>query len=93
MGLFDKVKKKLDVEENLYNEENEKINCINVLDDGIEFNGHLLTFPLSYDEIKSVLGEAKIDSRRGDGNHITYTYDDMGIQFEGATAYLSELKK
>ena len=32
--------------------------CIDVFDNGININGHPLTFPLSYDEIKTVLGEA-----------------------------------
>lgn len=34
------------------------MNCLDVVDNGINVNGHLLTFPLSYDEIRAVLGEA-----------------------------------
>ena len=78
MGLFDKRKKQQD---------------INILDNGIEVNGHLLTFPLSYDEIKAVLGEAKLYVNKKTDGHISYIYEDLGIIFEGSIHYLSGLKK
>lgn len=89
MGLFDVFKKDKvksdDRHPNPYN--------VDVLDNGIKVNDHLLTFPLSYDEIKAVLGEARLYTHGRNNNHIAYIYDDMGIQFGGSIAYLSELKK
>ena len=42
MGLFDKFKKILDVENSLHNEGNEKINCIHGLEDSILLRCHFL---------------------------------------------------
>ena len=36
------------------------MNQVEVLDNGIIFNGNLLTFPLSYEDIRALFGEARI---------------------------------
>ena len=72
--------------------------CIDVLDNAITINGQVLEFPMSYDEIKEVLGEARVVVNKEDEEddktiHTTYYYDEMGIEFEGSLMYLSNLKK
>lgn len=67
------------------------MNEIEVLDEGILFNGKQLLFPLSYGEISALLGKPRI-CEKNDG-HIDYYYDDLGISFEGSSAYLKNLKK
>ena len=67
------------------------MNQVEVLDNGVVFNGNLLTFPLSYEDIRALLGEARINVQSDD--HFEYFYDELGISFEGATAYLRNLKK
>jgi hypothetical protein len=37
------------------------MNTIDVLDKAVRVNGHVFSFPISYDEVKEVLGEARID--------------------------------
>ena len=69
------------------------MNHIDVSDNAVTVNGHHLEFPLSYDEIKAVLGEARLEEDNTHGIHITYIYDDLGLEFEGSPAYLSNLKK
>ena len=67
------------------------MNQVEVLDNGIIFNGNLLTFPLSYEDIRALFGEARINVQND--THFEYFYDELGISFEGATAYLRNLKK
>lgn len=69
------------------------MNLIDVSDNEVTVNGHLLEFPLAYDEIEMVLGEARVEVDDSHGRHITYIYDDLGIEFEGSPEYLSNLKK
>ena len=69
------------------------MNLIDVSDNAVTVNGQLLEFPLSYDEIKAVLGEARIEEDDKHGKHISYYYDELGLEFEGSPAYLSNLKK
>ncbi|MBQ6231764.1 MAG: hypothetical protein IJJ74_11700 [Eubacterium sp.] len=70
-----------------------KIENIDVMDDAITINGTLLKFPLSYEEVKAVLGEARLNIDEKCGKHISYIYDELGIDFEGSPEYLSNLKK
>lgn len=67
--------------------------CIDVFDNGININGQRLTFPLSYDEIKTVLGQARLYHYGTNGDYISYVYDELGISFDGSTYYLNNLKK
>ena len=67
------------------------MNQVEVLDNGVVLNGNLLTFPLSYEDIRALFGEARINVQSD--NHFEYFYDELGISFEGATAYLRNLKK
>ena len=53
-------------------------------------NGHLLEFPMSYEEIKAALGEARLVT---DGEETNYYYDELGLEFDGSLAYRSNLKK
>ena len=69
------------------------MNLIDVSDNAVTVNGQLLEFPLSYDEIKAVLGEARIEEDDKHGKHISYYFDELGLEFEGSPAYLSNLKK
>lgn len=41
------------------------MNHIDILDNEIVINGNVLTFPLSYAEVKAVFGEARIEKDRG----------------------------
>ncbi len=68
------------------------MNTVDILDHAVRINGHLLRFPVSYDELKAELGEARIcfNERFKDTDHI---YDDLGIVFNGSPAYLNDLKK
>lgn len=36
------------------------MNQVEVLDNGVVLNGNLLTFPLSYEDIRALFGEARI---------------------------------
>lgn len=67
------------------------MNQVEVWDNGVIFNGNLLTFPLSYEEIRALFGEARINVQND--THFEYFYDELGISFEGATAYLRNLRK
>lgn len=67
------------------------MNQVEVLDSGVVLNGNLLTFPLSYEDIRALFGEARINVQSD--NHFEYFYDELGISFEGSTAYLHNLKK
>lgn len=69
------------------------MNSIDVLDKAVSINGHVFSFPISYDELKEKLGEARIDIDDSNGKHITYFYDELGIEFEGSPEYLSSLKR
>ena len=69
------------------------MNTIDVSDHSLTINGSLLNFPLSYEEIKAVLGPARVETDETHGLHITYCYDDLGLEFEGSPAYLPNLKK
>lgn len=51
---------------------------IDILNREISIDGKLLRFPASYDEVKSILGEARIE----EGKHKEYIYDKEGIKFE-----------
>ena len=67
------------------------MNTVDVLDDAVIVNGHLLRFPVSYEELKKELGEARavFNERFGDTD---YFYDELGIEFNGSPKYLKELK-
>ena len=67
------------------------MNNINVFDNGFNINGNDLIFPLSYDEIKNVLGEARVVN--DDETHTSYCYDELGIEFDGSIEYLPNLKR
>ncbi len=67
------------------------MNTINVFDNGFNINGNDLIFPLSYDEIKDVLGEARVVN--DDETHTSYCYDELGIEFDGSIEYLPNLKR
>jgi hypothetical protein len=67
------------------------MNTIDVFDNGIRVNGNDLIFPLSYDEIKAALGEARLV--HDDEAETSYYYDELGIEFNGSTHYLSNLKR
>ena len=75
------------------------MNRIDVLDTAVSINGQVLEFPMSYDEIKELLGAARIvtdgDVTDGDdeADHISYYYDELGVEFDGSPAYLSNLKR
>ncbi len=69
------------------------MNNIDISDTAVSINGQVLSFPISYDEIKEVLGEARIDIDDAHGRHITYFYDELGMEFEGSPEYLSNLKR
>jgi hypothetical protein len=49
------------------------MNCIDVSDTTVSINGQVLDFPISYDEIKELLGEARI-VKDGDGEAANITY-------------------
>ena len=66
------------------------MNTIDVLDYDIVFNGIHFTFPLSYEEVKERLGEARIVEEE---SCFYYIYDDLGIVFEGSKGTLLWLKK
>ena len=66
------------------------MNSIDILDSAVVINGHLLEFPMSYEEIKAALGEARLVT---DGEETNYYYDELGLEFDGSLAYLSNLKK
>ena len=67
------------------------MNTIDVFDNGINVTGNELIFPLSYNEIRYVLGEARLVNY--DESHTSYYYDDLGIEFDGSVNYLSNLKR
>ena len=46
------------------------MNHIDILDNEITINGSVLTFPMSYEEVKSVLGEARIEKNESELLHI-----------------------
>ncbi len=56
------------------------MNHIDILDNEITINGNVLTFPMSYEEVKSVLGDARIEKDAQNRNY--YIYDELGIYFE-----------
>lgn len=56
------------------------MNHIDILDNEITINGSVLTFPMSYEEVKSVLGDSRIE--KDAKNHNYYIYDELGIYFE-----------
>ena len=68
------------------------MNTVDILDNAVRINGHLLRFPLSYDELKAELGEAKVCSNER-FRDTDYVYDELGIIFNGSAAYLNDLKK
>ncbi|MBR5917074.1 MAG: hypothetical protein IKZ76_03240 [Lachnospiraceae bacterium] len=70
------------------------MNHIDVLDKTITINGQAIDFPMSYEEIKKVLGNARIvEDTSGKSVQTSYYYDELGIEFDGSPAYLSNLKK
>lgn len=68
------------------------MNTVDILDNAVRINGHFLRFPVSYDELKAELGEARVcfNERFRDTD---YVYDELGIIFNGSPAYLNNLKK
>ncbi len=67
------------------------MNTIDVLNSGINVNGHVLDFPMSYKEIEEVLGEARIVE--DEDMQTSYYYDELGLAFDGSPEYLSNLKR
>ncbi len=68
--------------------------CIDVLDTAVSFNGQVVPFPMSYEDIRAVLGDARVvNDGDEDRVHTTYYYDDLGIEFDGSPLYLSNLRK
>ena len=65
---------------------------IDVLDYEISIDGKLLRFPMSYEEVESVLGEASRILEEEWGT--LYMYDDLGLFFEsqGSPKYLKKQK-
>ena len=53
------------------------MNQVEVLDNGVVLNGNLLTFPLSYEDIRALFGEARINVQSD--NHFEYFYDEFGV--------------
>ena len=68
------------------------MNTVDILDNAVRINGHFLRFPVSYDELRAELGEARVcfNERFRDTD---YVYDELGIIFNGSPAYLNNLKK
>ena len=66
------------------------MNYIDILDYEIDINGKKLSFPMSYEEIKESLGEARIEN---DLDFIAYIYDELGIVFEGTKGSMLWIKK
>jgi len=66
------------------------MNHIDILDYEIDINGKKLVFPMSYEEIKESLGEARIEDDR---DFIAYIYDELGIVFEGTKGSMLWIKK
>lgn len=58
------------------------MNTIDVLNTGINVNGHILDFPMSYKEIEKVLGEARIVE--DEDMQTSYYYDELGLAFDGS---------
>ena len=56
------------------------MNHIDILDNEIAINGNVLTFPMSYEVVKSILGDARIE--KNEQNRSCYIYDELGIYFE-----------
>lgn len=62
---------------------------IDILDNEIAINGNVLTFPLSYAEVKSVFGDARIEKDKRNWNY--YIYDQLGLYFkEGNVEWLKK---
>lgn len=53
------------------------MNHIDILDNEIAINGNVLTFPMSYEVVKSILGDARIE--KNEQNRSCYIYDELGI--------------
>ena len=68
------------------------MNTVDILYNAVRINGHYLRFPVSYNELKGELGEARVcfNERFKDTD---YVYDELGIIFNGSPAYLNNLKK
>lgn len=66
------------------------MNHIDILDYEIVINGETLEFPMSYEEVKNKLGEARILEEE---NYIYYIYDELGISFEGRLNAATWLKR
>lgn len=66
------------------------MNHIDILDYEIDINGKKLIFPMSYEEVKECLGEARIEDDR---DIIAYIYDELGIVFEGSKGSMLWIKK
>ena len=70
------------------------MNVIDILDTAVSINGKVLEFPMSYGEIKELLGDARIvTDGDADAVHTTYYYDELGMEFEGSAAYLRNLRR
>lgn len=65
------------------------MNHIDILDNEIAINGNILTFPMSYAEVKSVFGDARIEKDKRNWNY--YIYDQLGLYFrEGNVEWLKK---
>lgn len=65
------------------------MNHIDILDNEIAINGNVLTFPMSYAEVRSVFGDARIQKDKRNWNY--YIYDKLGLYFrEGNVEWLEK---
>lgn len=65
------------------------MNHIDILDNEIAINGNILTFPMSYAEVKSAFGDARIQKDKRNWNY--YIYDKLGLYFrEGNVEWLEK---
>ena len=53
------------------------MNQVEVLDNGVVLNGNLLTFPLSYEDIRALFGEARINVQSD--NHFMVISDHRAV--------------
>lgn len=57
------------------------MNQVEVLDNGVVLNGNLLTFPLSYEDIRALFGEARINVQSD--NHLNISMMNWEYRLRG----------
>ena len=67
------------------------MNTIDIINGAVIINGHTFEFPISYDELKGALGEARIEYSGKKNDYVSYIYDDLGLRFDGSLFYLKDL--